>query len=195
MPLMVSLFPDYFLIQEIFSKRMIGKGKKLEDLYVFDTHDVNMSSNVSVTHVNTISAKLWHNRLGHLSNKCLNVLRSQLHFQDKYPSHDSCSIYPLAKQRQLSFVSHNHRSNLAFDLVHCEIWGPFHLNSHTSHRFFLTLVDDFSRFTWVFLLKQKSDVASIIPKFFHMIQTQFEKTIKVFKSNNAPELLFTDFFQ
>lgn len=45
-----------------------------------------------------------------------------------------------------------------------------------------------------FSLKQKFDVASIIPKFFNMIHTQFEKSIKVFSSDNPPELLFTDFF-
>ena len=105
--------------------------------------------------MNSISAKLWHNRLGHLSNKHLDALRDQLHYLEKFPSNEPCCICPLAKQMQLPFVSHNNRSSSAFDMIHCDIWSPFHLNSHTSHRFFLTLVDDYSRFTWVFLLKTK----------------------------------------
>ena len=100
---------------------MIGRGKRLEDLYIFDINDVMMSTSVSVAHINKISAKLWHNRLGHISNKCLDALRSQIHCLDKYPSHDPCCIYSLAKQRQLSFVYHNNRSISAFDLTHCDI--------------------------------------------------------------------------
>ncbi|KAL6342654.1 hypothetical protein AAG906_013060 [Vitis piasezkii] len=57
-----------------------------------------------------------------------------------------------------------------------------------------SIVDDCSWFTWIFLLKQKSDVGTIIPKFFNMVVTQFNAKIKVFRSDNASELAFTDFF-
>ena len=67
--------------------------------------------------------------------------------------------------------------------------------SYTAHRFFLTLVDDCTRFTWVYLLKNKSDATFVIPKKFNMVFTQFNATIKVFRSDNALELYFTDFFQ
>lgn len=43
-------------------------------------------------------------------------------------------------------------------------------------------------------MKQKSDVAVIIPKFFSLIETQFGKVINAFRSNNASELQFTEFF-
>ena len=85
-------------------------------------------------------------------------------------------------------------SQFPFDLVHCDIWGPYSVSSHARHRYFLTLGDDCSRFTWIFLLKQKSDVGTIIPKFFNMVVTQFNAKIKVFRSDNASELAFTDFF-
>ena len=100
----------------------------------------------------------------------------------------------MAKQRRLSFVSNNNKSSFPFDLVHCDIWGPYSEYSHSGYRFFLTLVDDCTRFTRVFLLKHKFDVSLIIPKFFNMVQTQFNKKIKEFRSDNAKELAFTDFF-
>lgn len=43
-------------------------------------------------------------------------------------------------------------------------------------------------------MKQKSDVHIIIPKFLSLIETQFHKTIKAFRSDNAPKLRFTEFF-
>ena len=44
------------------------------------------------------------------------------------------------------------------------------------------------------MLRQKSDVLHIVPKFFQLIETQFSKVIKSFRSDNAPELKYTEFF-
>lgn len=96
---------------------------------------------------------------------------------------------PLAKQRRLSFICHNHLSKCAFDLIQCDIWGQYPVPTYNGH-----LVDDCTRFTWVYLMKHKSDAKHIIPKFFSLIETQFHKVIKGFKSNNAPKLSFSDFF-
>lgn len=38
---------------------------------------------------------------------------------------DICHACPLAKQKRLRFESHNNVSQNPFDLVHCNIWGPF----------------------------------------------------------------------
>ena len=58
-----------------------------------------------------------------------------------------CYICPLAKQRWLPFVCNNHVSQHPFDLLHCDIWGPYHVVGHSDHKYFLTLVDDCTRFT------------------------------------------------
>jgi len=59
---------------------------------------------------------------------------------------------------------------------------------------FLTLVDDKSRFTWIYLLKNKSDCLFIIPQFFLYVENQFKTNIKRFRSDHAKELAFSDFF-
>ncbi|KAL5557118.1 hypothetical protein UlMin_039354 [Ulmus minor] len=177
---------------DLHHKKMIGKGEKFEGLYVLDAATLR---SVFTAYANNISAHVWHNRLGHLSFKRLDSLKNQLLYDNsEFNKTIPCYICPLAKQRRLSFTSNNHMSQFPFDLVHCDIWGPYHVSSHSGYRFFLTLVDDCTRFTWIFLLKQKSDVGVIIPKFFNMVTTQFNANIKVFRSDNAPELAFTDFF-
>lgn len=110
--------------------------------------------------MSSVSARVLHERLGHLSFKCLDTLRSQ------YPDDAPCYVCPLAKQRRLSFPSHNNRSQHAFELVHCDIWGPYHISTISGYRYFLILVDDCTRFTWVFLLRHKSDVTFILPHFW-----------------------------
>ena len=51
-------------------------------------------------------------------------------------------------------------------------------------------MDDYSSFTWVYLLKSKSDINSIFPAFCTIIHTQFGANIKSVRSDNAPELAF-----
>ena len=72
-----------------------------------------------------------------------------------------------------------------FDLVHYDIWGPFNVVAINGFKYFLTLVDDSTRFTWVHMLRAKSDAVAVIPKFFRLIETQFNTKIKKFRSDNA----------
>lgn len=85
--------------------------------------------------------------------------------------------------------------NAPFDLIHIDIWGPYHKTTYDGKQYFLTIVDDATRFTWLYLLKEKSDAAACIKVFFKFIQTQFDKQIKQLRSDNAPELLLRDFLQ
>lgn len=85
-------------------------------------------------------------------------------------------------------------ANEKFDLLHCDTWGPYHIKSHSQHQYFLTLVDDKTRVTWIYLMKHKSDVTHIIPQFLSYVKTQFHCVFKCFRSDNAFELVFTDLF-
>jgi transposase InsO family protein len=53
--------------------------------------------------------------------------------------------------------------------------------------FIFIFVDDYSRFTWIYMLKHRSDLVPIFQTFHKMIQTQFSRTIKIFRSDNAQE--------
>lgn len=125
----------------------------------------------------------------------LGTLRNEIQIKHVSANPSHCSICHFAKQKRLPFISHNFLSKSAFDLVHCDIWGPFTPMTHDGFRYFLTIVDDFSRFIWVYLLRAKSDVLKIFPEFFALIQTQFATPIKSVRSDNALELSFSDFFQ
>jgi hypothetical protein len=69
--------------------------------------------------------------------------------------------------------------------------------AHTSINgsiFFLTLVDDYTRFTWVHLMKHKSQRRSLVQSFLTFVQTQFNLTIKCIRIDNGPEFKMGDFF-
>ena len=62
-------------------------------------------------------------------------------------------------------------------------------------RFFLTIVDDFTRCTWVYLLKHKSNTQFLLPQFATMVKTQFDSQIKTIRSDNGAKFLLKEFFQ
>ena len=50
-----------------------------------------------------------------------------------------------------------------------------------------TLIDEHTRISWVYLLKDKSETKQVIRDFNMMIQTQFHAKIKIFRSDNGKE--------
>ena len=77
------------------------------------------------------------------------------------------------------------RVSLLFYLVHTDVWGPSHIPNILGAKWFLTFIDDCTRVTWVFLLKQKSEVSSDFIQFVSMIKNQFGVNIKRIRSDNA----------
>ena len=123
-------------------------------------------------------ASLWHQWMGYPSTETLSSLHIPLFLKPSTVDKMSqCIIYPLVKQRKLSFTSNNHLSSNAFNLIHVDIWGPFSIEIYSGYSSFLTIVDDATHYTWVFMLKLKYDVISIIPPFFKLIETQYGKAI------------------
>lgn len=67
--------------------------------------------------------------------------------------------------------------------------GKYHTSSHNGSHFFLTIVDDYTRGTWVYLMKDKTETSEILIDFHNMVKTQFNKRIKRVRSDNGTEFL------
>ena len=74
------------------------------------------------------------------------------------------------------------------------VWGPFSIPTSGGHKYFLTIVDDAIRATWIFLLKAKFEVRSLIISFHTMVQTKFNTKIKSIRSDNAMEFNISNFY-
>ena len=59
-------------------------------------------------------------------------------------------------------------------------------------KYFVVFVDDYSHYTWIYLMKNRYQISQIISNFAAMIQTQFFRTIKMFRTDNAMENKETD---
>ena len=181
----VIFLPQFCFVQNTTSWRTIGVGKEAGGLYHLQQIPVSALSRTSMSFnpvspmfqppltdlapasffVHSVNNSLWHYRLGHPSDVPLKLL-SPVIPQVLHESNTTCSICPLAKQHRLSFPHSLTTSAKPFDLIHCDLWGPFSTKSISGSSYFLTIVDDHSRLTWIHLLDNKSQTSTHIQSFF-----------------------------
>ena len=87
----------------------------------------------------------------------------------------------------------NKRASAPFELVHSNVWGPCPVLSSTRFKYFVTFVHDFSRVTWLYLMKSSYELFSHFSAFCAEIQTQFHVTVQTLRSDNAKEYLLKPF--
>ena len=66
-----------------------------------------------------------------------------------------------------------------FELVHTDVWGPSRTESTLEFRYLVTFIDDYSRCTWLFLMKNQAELFSIFQKFHVEVRTQFNTSIHI----------------
>ncbi|KAJ0746343.1 putative RNA-directed DNA polymerase [Helianthus annuus] len=134
-----------------------------------------------------VKANLWHSRLGHPSDQVLAVLKDN--FDVKSVEHGPCDVCHRAKQIRVPFPISDHKTKSVGELIHLDLWGPYKVTSYEGFKYFLTVVDDFSRTVWCYLLTSKTEVFDNLCSFYELVLTQFEKKIKVIRSDNGTEFV------
>ena len=133
----------------------------------------------------------WHFRLGHLSKDKLSVLSIKFDYISSKTYDDFCQICPLVKHKGLPFPVSTSSSNKIFYLLHMDIWGPLAITFVDGHKYFFDYYGWFYRRTWIFLLKNKSEVQGCIKSFINLVETQFSTTVKCIKDLNLICISFT----
>ena len=132
-------------------------------------------------------AKLWHLRIGHAPFSVIKHVQPSLNISD-YVNTCLCKICPAARQNRLPFGHSTIKSTVPFELLHIDTWGPYRNSTHNGCTLFLTIVDDYTRVTWLFLMKNKSEAVIVFQSFYAYVSTQFHIDIKGIRSDNAPDL-------
>ncbi|XP_019227222.1 PREDICTED: uncharacterized protein LOC109208553 [Nicotiana attenuata] len=151
--------------------------------------DQNISSQLSVSvpfSANAISdVNLWHVRLGHLpfsSMKHLSFI--------SLPSNSNCfcDICPKARQTRTSFPLSQIKTKKPFELIHVDVWGLYKVATYNGFKYFLTIVDDYSRGAWTFLMSTKCNAFGLLKNFFTMVERQFGLKVQKLRTDNAFKL-------
>ena len=129
---------------------------------------------------------LWHYRLDHPNFSYIEKLFPRLFINKKFRSYQ-CEIYQLAKHTRHVCSSLQYKPSHPFSVIHSDIWGLSRVKNINGARWFVTFIDDHTRTTWTFLMKEKSETATIFQFFHTMISTQFKSQIQVLKTDNAKD--------
>ena len=178
----------YVLSQGLRDVKLLGTGRQSDGLYFFDKNEGTLPSRDQPCFFSGLSKHLWHCRLGHPSDHVLKVLNKDLKFDNKN-NVEVCEICQKAKQTREPFPLSEHKTSMLADLVHLDVWGPYRVTSKEGYKYFLTIVDDYTRAVWVYLIKAKTEVLDCVYAFFNLIKNQFKRTVKIFRSDNGTEFV------
>lgn len=151
--------------------KIIGKGIARDGLHYFSS-ELSVQSNINLairtprtpsTHSHTFrnsNLEQCHLRLGHAPLSKIKQIH-HLHVSNK-PFHKVCVTCPMARFTKIHLPPSTSHASKPFDLIHLDIWGPYKDPTKGNCRFFLTLMDDNTRYTWLYLLKFKSNSLKIL---------------------------------
>ncbi|KAK4402482.1 Retrovirus-related Pol polyprotein from transposon TNT 1-94 [Sesamum angolense] len=130
---------------------------------------------------------LWHRRLGHFNFQGLKILHQKKMMTD-LPQiqvvEGACEACLQGKQHKKPFPSGTSwRAKAVLELIHTDVCGPMRIPSHEQNRYFILFIDDYSRMTWVYFMREKSEVFKVFKKFKNLVEKQSGRSIKVLRSN------------
>lgn len=163
-----------FIIQNQATKTTLARGKCENGLYVLEQ---GHSALVAALHSKKLKAsfKLWHLHLGHVPFSIIKLLDKLDHLcvTSVLPDPSPCSSCELAKSKRLSFTLNNKRASCVLDLIHCDLWGLAPITTADGYRYYVVFVDNFSRFSWLYPLRAKSDFYDILVYFTNSFAVNF----------------------
>src|SRR3984885_7718984 len=142
---------------------------------------------------------LWHLRFGHLNFGGLNLLsrKGMVKGLPLIEKPDSlCEGCILGKQHRESFPSSKSiRAKAPLEIIHSDLCGPMQAASLAGIQYFLTFIDDFTRKTWVYFLKNKSEVFEKFRNFKALVENQSGLHIKVLRTDRGGEYISKEFLR
>ena len=166
-------------------KRIISRGREFGGLYILETE---MSKFVACSGV--LTPFELHCRMGYPSLSLLKKPYPQFSSLSSL-NYESCQYAKLHCVHLSSRV--NNRASAVFELVRSDVWGPCPVVSPTGFRYFVKFVDDYSRTTWLYLMKKCSEVFSHFHALCVEIYTQFRVSVQNLRSDNVKEYMSEQF--
>lgn len=166
----VEFHPFHFFVKDRDTRDVLLSGRARHGLYALDVPSVSqVFSGVRV------SSSQWHSRLGHPATP---IVRHVLHHhnlpvESRNKEFLVCDACQQGKSHQLPFSVSSRVVKAPLELVFSDVWG-YAQTSVSGHNYYVSFIDAFSRFTWIYLIKRKSDVFHVFMQF----QAHVERLLK-----------------
>ncbi|CAH9081524.1 unnamed protein product [Cuscuta europaea] len=142
------------------------------------------------------NAKLWHLRYGHLNLHSLKLLSTKefVHGLPSIGSLEFCEGCVYGKQAHLPFPKDRaRRAGECLQLVHADLCGPMQTESLGGSKYFLLFTDDYSRMSWVYFQKAKSESFENFRKCKALVEKQSGKVLKALRTDRRGEFISNEF--
>jgi hypothetical protein len=174
--------PWYFLIKDRATRSLLLEGKCESGLYPLKPSDAEFIKQAFVSY--SARPDQWHARFGHPSSQ---VVRSVLRLNNlpclKESSASSvCNACQLAKSHQLPYNNSIHRSTAPLELIFSDVWG-LAPPSVGGYKYYISFIDDFSKFIWIYLMNDRTDAQRIFMLFQAHVERLLDTKIKRIQSD------------
>ncbi|GJX26272.1 retrovirus-related pol polyprotein from transposon TNT 1-94 [Tanacetum coccineum] len=168
-------------------------GNRSLNLYTIALNEIaSNSSTCLLAKASSSQSWLWHQRLSHLNFATINNLVKNNLVRGlpkmKFEKDHLCSACEQGKIHQK-----HHKSKMAFALntplylLHMDLYGPMRVESINGKRYVLVVVDDYSRYTWVFFLCSKDKASEVIISFIKKTQVNLQLQVQRVRTDNGTE--------
>ena len=137
--------------------------------------------------VNENSSILWHKQLGHISRErmeCLikDEILTSLNFSD-FTSCVECIKGKYTKVKKNGAL----RATELLECIHSDIWGPYSIPTINGHKYFISFIDDFSRYSYVYLIREKFEAIDAFKIYKAEVENQLNRRIKSVRFDKGDE--------
>ena len=136
---------------------------------------------------------IWHEIFGHFNFKYLHQIQKHSMVEGLpaiKTSNGICKGCIIGKHPEYKFDQgkESHAKSI-LGLIHSDISGPMSRTSMNGSYYVLTFIDYFSRYTWVFFIKKKSEVLEKFIELNALVENASERKIKYFQYDNGGEYI------
>ncbi|GJV22778.1 retrovirus-related pol polyprotein from transposon TNT 1-94 [Tanacetum coccineum] len=170
---------------------LIGGHKS--NLYNISISNMAASSPVCLmSKATSTKSGLWHRRFSHLKFGTINDL-TRLDLVDGPPKfkYEKDHLYSACERGKSKKASHPIKLILSdhskLELLHMDLCGPMRVASINGKKYILVIVDDYSRYTWVYFLHLKDETPEIIKKFIAQAQLNYKAKVCKIRTDNGTE--------
>nr|GEV70902.1 retrovirus-related Pol polyprotein from transposon TNT 1-94 [Tanacetum cinerariifolium] len=159
------------------------------DVYVLDMSSLTPNEACFFAKASDSVNWLWHKRISRLSFKNINKLAKQNKVLGLislvYSKNKPCTTCDKGKHHRDSFKTKQNFSIMkCLHLLHMDLFGPVSPMSINHEKYTLVIVDEYSRYIWVYFLKKKSQAPEMIMSFIKMVENQNDVKVKQIRTDN-----------
>jgi hypothetical protein len=179
---------------------MWPRGKNIDDAIIIGIHEyglykLKVKVDQALVHSTIKPCELWHRRFSHIHYKSFPVVSKMVKgLPEIQVFHDGvCKGCAQGKNVKKIFPNNDSKEKGFMDLIHSNVCGPMSATSLSGYVYYVSFIDDFSRKTWIYVLKNKYEVFSKFKEFKALVENVFERKIKVLRFDNRGEFTSSEF--